>query len=99
MGDQDGWRSVSRRTRVLTGGADRMPGSTSETDDARQDARLRLSRFHPSGVENPRARLTTVAYSAVREDRCRCDGADPDPCGPVDVAGFGPPASLRLCSR
>src|SRR5438093_5363038 len=40
--------------------AQRMLGSTSEGDDAVQEAWLRLSRSDTSGVDNPRAWLTTV---------------------------------------
>jgi RNA polymerase sigma-70 factor, ECF subfamily len=38
----------------------RMLGSLGDADDALQDAWLRLNRADPSGVENPRAWLTTV---------------------------------------
>src|SRR3954468_21759201 len=60
----------------------RVLGSLSEADDAVQEAWLRLHRADPSGVENPRAYLTTVvarvALNQLRARRPRREQPFPD---------------------
>src|SRR5918997_1596250 len=56
----------------------RMLGSISEADDALQEAWLRLSRSHTSGIQNPGGWLTTVVargcLDMLRSRRSRREG-------------------------
>jgi DNA-directed RNA polymerase specialized sigma24 family protein len=81
-----------------------MLGSTSEADDAVQEAWLRLSRTDPSSIENLRAWLTTavsrVCLNILQARRSRPEVAlDPDAPEPAASPATGPTPSTRRCSR
>ena len=77
----------------------RMLGSMSETDDAVQEAWLRLSRSDTSGVENLRGWLTTVVarvcLDLLRSRRSRREGPLEEPLGESLGARVAEPIASR----